>query len=220
MVENFQVGEIGPWSDHAPLVLKLCIPKIPVVTNPGLPYIRNKLREAAESHAYLDVLLRDSLESKKSSEEKRAGFYGPVHHVGNAVKVYSDGSCFGNGTPAARAGAGVYYGPGSPFNVSMRVTGEQTNNRGELLAILHAVSTVPLNKSLELYSDSTYSIRSIVYLAPGHAEKGWKCTNADLLQDITGWVKSRSAPIHFKYVKAHSGNGHNDGADAAAKDGA
>ncbi|KAJ6524383.1 ribonuclease H-like domain-containing protein, partial [Mycena vulgaris] len=170
----------------------------------------------------MDVLLRETLASKKSPEERRAAFYGAVHDGSDisVVKAYTDGSCYDNGSVEARAGAGVYYGPGSPFNVSLRVTGVQTNNRGELLAILYALSTVPPNKTLAIYSDSEYSIRSITYWAPGHAEKGWKCANADILQDIVSWIKYRSAALKFFHVKAHSGNGHNDGADAAAKAGA
>ncbi|KAJ6606792.1 ribonuclease H-like domain-containing protein [Mycena sp. CBHHK59/15] len=140
--------------------------------------------------------------------------------VGGPVKVYTDGSCFGNGKGSARAGAGIYAGPQSSLNASLRVTGDQTNNRGELLAILCALSTVRPNRTLEIYSDSEYAIRSIAYWAVDHAQKGWRCANADLLKDIVSWIKFRSAPISFHHVKAHSGNGHNDAADIAAKAGA
>ncbi|KAJ7440920.1 ribonuclease H-like domain-containing protein, partial [Mycena galericulata] len=189
--------------------------------NPGLPHLREKIRNARESEEYLDVLLRETLESRQTPDEKRAAFYGLVHDgVGNPVQVYTDGSCFDNGLSTARAGAGVYFGPGSSRNVSLRVTGQQTNNRGELLAILHVLSTIPMYTPLKIHSDSEYCIRSIVYWAPGHAERGWKCANADLLRDIVSWLKFRSAPVEFVHVKAHSGNGHNDGADMAAKAGA
>ncbi|KAJ7262723.1 ribonuclease H-like domain-containing protein, partial [Mycena haematopus] len=136
------------------------------------------------------------------------------------VQVYTDGSCFNNGTPMARAGAGVYFGPGNQFNASLRVHGAQSNNRGELLATLYALYTVQPDRSLTIYSDSQHSIRSIVYWAPSHAESGWKCANADILQDIVSWIKYRTAPVRFVYVKAHAGNSHNDAADAAAKAGA
>ncbi|KAJ7475569.1 ribonuclease H-like domain-containing protein, partial [Mycena galericulata] len=166
-------------------------------------------------------LLRKTLDSKKSPEEKRRNFYGPVYGTDTAgIKVYTDGSCFDNGLPNARAGAGIYFGPGHGLNESLRVTGDQTNNRGELLAILYSLSTTPSNKRLDIYSDSEYAIRSIVYWAPGHAEAGWKCANADILQDIVSWLQYRSSPTHFFYVKAHAGNRHNDAADMAAKAGA
>ncbi|KAJ7031049.1 ribonuclease H-like domain-containing protein, partial [Mycena alexandri] len=165
--------------------------------------------------------LRNTLASKKSPEEKRAAFYGPVYGSDTAgIKAYTDGSCLNNGSPHARAGAGVYLGPRNQHNTSLRVTGGQTNNRGELLAILYCLSTLPFDRRLDIYSDSEYSIRSIFYWAPGHAEAGWKCANADLLQDIVSWIKFRSAPVHLFHVKAHNGNQHNEAADTAAKAGA
>ncbi|KAJ6620279.1 ribonuclease H-like domain-containing protein, partial [Mycena sp. CBHHK59/15] len=163
----------------------------------------------------------DSLAAKKSPDEKLNAFYGPVFDISSTlVKVYTDGSCIGNGKGSAHAGAGTYAGPQSSLNASLRVTGEQTNNRGELLAILYTLSTVQPNHHLEIYSDSEYAICSIVYWAPDHAQKGWKCANADLLKDMVSWIKFRSAPVHFHHVKAHSGNGHNEAANAAAKAGA
>ncbi|KAF9780845.1 hypothetical protein BJ322DRAFT_1011739, partial [Thelephora terrestris] len=55
------------------------------------------------------------------------------------LTVYTDGSCIGNGTAEARAGSGVWYAPQDPRNASIRVPGKaQSNQVGELLAILHA----------------------------------------------------------------------------------
>ncbi|KAJ7787347.1 ribonuclease H-like domain-containing protein, partial [Mycena olivaceomarginata] len=149
-------------------------------------------------------------------------FYGPIcDAVGRTgVQVYTDGSCFNNGTPHARAGAGVYSGPGNKNNASLRVPGEQSNNCGELFAILYSLSSAEPDKSLTIYSDSQHSIRSIIYWAPNRAEAGWNCANADILQDIVSWIKFRTAPLRFIYVKAHAGNSHNEAADAAAKAGA
>ncbi|KAJ6518341.1 ribonuclease H-like domain-containing protein, partial [Mycena vitilis] len=199
----------------------MTIPDVPALTNPGGTYLREKIEESKTSEAYLDVLLRETLQAKRSPEDRRAAFYGSAYGSDTGgIKAYTDGSCFLNGSPEAYAGAGVYLGPNNKFNASLRVTGDQTNNRGELLAILYCLSNIPADKRLDIYSDSEYSIRSIVYWAPGHAETGWKCANADLLQDIVSWIKFRSAPVHFFYVKAHAGNRHNEAADAAAKLGA
>ncbi|KAJ7817263.1 ribonuclease H-like domain-containing protein, partial [Mycena olivaceomarginata] len=200
----------------------MLVPDTPPPADPGAGYLREKLRESKESAAHLDVLLRETLKSKKSPAEKQAGFYGPIcDAVGRTgVQVYTDGSCFNNGTPHARAGAGVYFGPGNKNNASLRVPGEQSNNRGELFAILYSLSSAESDKSLTIYSDSQHSIRSIVYWAPNRAEAGWNCANADILQDIVSWIKFRTAPLRFIYVKAHAGNSHNEAADAAAKAGA
>jgi exonuclease III len=144
MVQDFEVFPINQCSDHAPLVLKMKIPETPVAVNLGNTYLRDKIREPKSSEAFLDVLLRETLESKLSPEDKRAAFYGPVYESNSrGIKVYTDGSCFENGSPNARAGAGVYVGPNNKFNTSLRITGDQTNNRGELLAILYCLSNIP-----------------------------------------------------------------------------
>ncbi|KAK7016922.1 hypothetical protein R3P38DRAFT_2541128, partial [Favolaschia claudopus] len=222
MVQNFEVLPVGPWSDHAPLVLDILLPDSLPPTNPGKEFVQARRREANDSNAYLDVLLRETVESKPTPQQKQARFYGPVYDDAgrSGVQVYTDGSCLHNGMRNARAGAGVYFGPNSPLNASLRVHGDQTNNRGELLAILYAIYSAPSNRALTVYSDSQLSIRSIVYWAPRNAEMGWKCANADILKDIVSWIRFRTAPVRFVYVKAHAGNSHNEAADKAAKNGA
>ncbi|KAJ6579238.1 ribonuclease H-like domain-containing protein, partial [Mycena vulgaris] len=115
---------------------------------------------------------------------------------------------------------GVYFGPGSARNQPLRVTGPQTNNRGELLGILYALSIVQPFKAVGIDTNSEYSIRSMVYLAVENAQKGWRCANADLLQDIVAWIHCRSAPVMLHHVAGHSGSAHNDMADTLAKEGA
>ncbi|KAJ6522872.1 hypothetical protein B0H19DRAFT_973189, partial [Mycena capillaripes] len=96
--------------------------------------------------------------------------------------------------PDACAGAGVYFGPGNQHNASLRISGEQSDNCGELLAILYSLYSAELDRSLTIYSESQRSIRSIAYWAPNHAEAG---ANADILQDIVSWIIYRTAPLRF-----------------------
>jgi exonuclease III len=109
MVKSFEVCRVGPWSDHAPVILKLAIPNVPILQNPGLPYIRERRLAAEESNGYLDCLLRDTLAEEQCPEEKRNLFYGPVYSGSSQgpVMVYTDGSCLKNGSTGARAGAGI-----------------------------------------------------------------------------------------------------------------
>ena len=53
--------------------------------------------------------------------------------------VYTDGSCLGNGRSGAKAGYGVYFGRDDARNEWKRVTGPQTNNRGELMGVIRAL---------------------------------------------------------------------------------
>ncbi|KAJ3768667.1 ribonuclease H-like domain-containing protein, partial [Lentinula raphanica] len=143
------------------------------------------------------------------------------HIIRAPLKTYTDGSCLNNSQPNARAGAGVYFGnPRHPSNIAARVTGSQTNNRGELYAILVLLQKVPLMRSLEIYSDSEYAIRSIVYRAPTESQANWTCSNGDILDRITSWISARQAPLILHHVRAHTNNQHNDSADSLAKKGA
>ncbi|KAI0310010.1 ribonuclease H-like domain-containing protein, partial [Amylostereum chailletii] len=131
--------------------------------------------------------------------------------------IYTDGSCLDNGKPHARAGAGVYQGENSSRNLVLRVPDEQTNNRGECLAILVALAKASPDRPLRIYSDSEYAIRSVTWWAPKSESLGWQCANGDLLKDCVAWMKARSAAVYLEHITAHSGNWGGDAADRLAK---
>ncbi|THU80197.1 ribonuclease H-like protein, partial [Dendrothele bispora CBS 962.96] len=129
---------------------------------------------------------------------------------------YTDGSCKPPSGPNARAGAGVFLGPHNAMNCAKWVTGVQTNNRGELYAILVALQLCPMDRSVVIHSDSEYAINSITTWAPMNAKCGWSCANGDLLRVICSWIRARSARVVFKWVKGHAQNAHNEAADQLA----
>ena len=134
--------------------------------------------------------------------------------------MYTDGSCHGNGTERARAGSGVFWGKDSPENLAVRVPGKQTNNRGEIFAILMALLRAQGDPALKIFTDSVYTIKSLVEWAPSSAEKAWKIENGDLIRDAALLIKLRRGPVALVQVKGHSKNKHNDAADQLANMGA
>ncbi|KAH9850897.1 hypothetical protein C2E23DRAFT_713309, partial [Lenzites betulinus] len=71
-----------------------------------------------------------------------------------AVEVFTDGSCEGNGTETATAGAGVWFGEGDPRNAAVRVPGEcQTNQAAEAYACLVAAERTPDFAPLTIITD-------------------------------------------------------------------
>ncbi|KAF8147873.1 ribonuclease H-like domain-containing protein, partial [Crassisporium funariophilum] len=134
--------------------------------------------------------------------------------------VYTDGSCRDNGTDRARAGAGVYWGANSPMNKAYRVPGDQTNNRGEIYAVLKAIQGARPHVFLKIYSDSVYAIKSIAEWAVDNDNLGWSHGNADIIKEVVAAIQRRTGPVNLIQVKAHSGNRHNDEADRLAKEGA
>ncbi|KZP05885.1 ribonuclease H-like protein, partial [Athelia psychrophila] len=93
-----------------------------------------------------------------------------------------DGGCTNNGTPSARAGLGVYFGPNSPLNLSERLEdGEQTSQRAELRAAVRALQQVQIalrddikTRKIVLLSDSKYLVDGITIFIHAWKENGWK----------------------------------------------
>ncbi|KAJ3710106.1 ribonuclease H-like domain-containing protein, partial [Lentinula raphanica] len=142
------------------------------------------------------------------------------HACSPALKIYTDGSCLSPNTPVARAGIGIFIGLNHPLNLSSRICGPQRNNRAELLAILASIQRTSLARPLEIFTDSTYAITSLVHLAPDNSQCGWVCPNGDILRVLAQWIASRSTPMRLTHVRAHRGHAQNEAADRLAKDGA
>ncbi|KAF9469665.1 ribonuclease H-like domain-containing protein, partial [Collybia nuda] len=140
--------------------------------------------------------------------------------------VYSDGACKGNGKADPIAGVGVWWGVDDPRNIAERCPGDQTNNRAELIAILRILETTPRTKKpLLIKSDSQYSIKCFRDWLPNWRKNGWKKSdgesikNGDIIRYLSAHLDARARfgqKIRLQYVKGHSGEQGNDGADAQA----
>lgn len=144
--------------------------------------------------------------------------------------IYTDGSSLSNGRVGARAGVGVYFGPGDRKNVSEALTGSrQTNQRAELTAVLRALDIAPRHREVTIYTDSRYSIDCVTSWYKNWKRNGWLTANKkpvenkDLVQDIRGKMEEREAlgkGTYFVWVKGHSGDKGNAEADRLAVEGA
>ena len=135
--------------------------------------------------------------------------------------IYTDGSCNNGGTDEARAGSGVWYGNQDPRNVAIRVPGKkQTNQIGELLAILHAIKSTPVNQPLRIRSDSRFAIDGLTEHAREWEKKDWiGVTHGALFKCTTAWIRARTATTILQWVKGHSGIEGNEEADKLAAEG-
>ncbi|KAJ7134436.1 ribonuclease H-like domain-containing protein, partial [Mycena epipterygia] len=167
----------------------------------------------------IDRLFIQTLNSKLTPEKKLEKLFRQVTTTSNPVEVYVDGSCLNNGRDDTAAGSGIYWGPNHAWNEALRVPGSQTNNQGEVYAFLRALQRAHADETLHIWSDSEYAMEGVACRAPDEASRGWKCVNGDLFRDIVSVIKARRAPVVFIKVKGHSGNSHNDAADALAKQG-
>lgn len=148
----------------------------------------------------------------------------------DTVRVWTDGSSRGNGKAGAVAGYGVFFSDGDERNVSAPLEGTpQTNQRAELTAALRALEIVPLDKNIEIITDSNYTINCATVWYKGWEKNGWKTStgnpvmNEDLVKQIRERIDERTkakVQTNLTWVKGHDENPGNVAADRLAVSGA
>ncbi|XP_060090337.1 ribonuclease H1-like isoform X2 [Heteronotia binoei] len=149
-----------------------------------------------------------------------------LSYMGDYAVVYTDGCCSSNGRHKARAGTGVYWGPGHPLNSSERLPGRQTNQRAEIHAACKAIEQAKSQniKKLAIYTDSKFTINGMTDWVPNWQRNGWKTsTGKDVInkEDFERLAKlSEGMDIQWMHVPGHAGFTGNEAADRLAKEGA
>ncbi|XP_047638668.1 ribonuclease H1 isoform X2 [Phacochoerus africanus] len=147
-------------------------------------------------------------------------------YMGEFVVVYTDGCCSSNGRRRARAGIGVYWGPGHPLNVGIRLPGRQTNQRAEIHAACKALKLAKAQNisKLVLYTDSMFTINGITSWVPGWKKNGWRTSthkevvNKEDFQELERLAQGMD--IQWMHVPGHAGFIGNEEADRLAREGA
>jgi len=128
--------------------------------------------------------------------------------------VYIDGSCINNGKVNASAGYGVFFDYNDVRNESGVVKGKQTNNTGELTALIRALEILKKDiedkKIINIYTDSEYVIKCSGSYGAKLAKNDWKTEsdkvppNLKLLQKIYELYSPHKKTIKIHYIKAHT----------------
>jgi ribonuclease HI len=144
------------------------------------------------------------------------------------VTIYCDGACepnpgnAGSGIVVYRAGklAELWFGLYNPRG---------TNNTAELNALYHALrmaeAEIKTSNTVEVCSDSAYSINCICSWALNWEKKGWKkpggeIKNLELIQDCYAIYRRTEKKLKLTHVAAHVGTEGNELADRMAMLGA
>ena len=149
----------------------------------------------------------------------------------NYVQVYTDGSCINNPEEPNRklAGIGVFFNPRNRHNTCMKVLGEQTNIRGEIMAIIQAIRIAAKLQvtRLKINTDSELTIRTVEEYIPRWEENEWKTSQGRAIQNLELILQLRNTikrlegklEVSFRFIKAHVGHFGNEEADKLAKNG-
>ena len=141
-----------------------------------------------------------------------------MSEANNIINIYIDGSCINNGNPNAQAGYGVYFKKDDERNEYARVIGKQSNNTGELTALIRAIEIVYDNLNIQsstikinIYTDSEYVIKCAGNYGDKLSKNEWKTTtgsvppNLKLIQRIHEIYKPFKKQIELFHIKAHTG---------------
>lgn len=140
------------------------------------------------------------------------------------VSIYCDGACdpnpghAGSGIVVYRAGelAELWYGLYNPHG---------TNNTAELNALFRALSMaeveIAAGRSVEVCSDSAYSINCVRKWAPGWEKRGWTrvdgpIKNLQIIQDCYAIYRRIKKQLRLIHVAGHAGTEGNELADRMA----
>ena len=152
----------------------------------------------------------------------------------NIINVYTDGSCFDNGTPNARAGIGIRFDHDDYQDIYKKHKLKQTNNSAELYAIYYALKVlkdeIKEGKIVNIRTDNTYSIGCLTDYGKKNFDKGWKTNipNKDLVKKAYlryTYLKKKNPNLNIYHVYGHQGSKdihskNNELADKLAKKGA
>lgn len=140
--------------------------------------------------------------------------------MSNKVLMYTDGACRGN---PGLGGWGVWMQYREHTKELCGGETDTTNNRMELMAAIQGLEALARPCQVEMYTDSQYVRKGITEWLESWKARGWRTAakkpvkNADLWQRLDAATQQHK--IEWHWVKGHSGDVHNERADALANQG-
>ena len=90
------------------------------------------------------------------------------------IAIYTDGACFNNGKENAKCGSRIWISPNHEWNKAIRVPGEaQSNQIGEISAVITAATITPHSYPLKIITDSKYVIEGMTTHLSKWEDRGW-----------------------------------------------
>lgn len=133
------------------------------------------------------------------------------------VQIYTDGACKGNPGPGGWGALLQYKDKKRELYGGERNT---TNNRMELLAVIHALEVLSKKASVRVTTDSQYVKNGITQWIYNWKRNGWRTArkqpvkNADLWRQLDKLVAKHD--VAWAWIKGHSGHPENERADRLA----
>lgn len=173
-------------------------------------------------------------ESKKPTylqkrKRKENDPHSTLKRVSGVIHIFTDGACIRNGKPDAVAGYGVHFPHKEYEDVAKPFMYRPiTNQRAELYAIYHALSTAVhdnLVKTTCIYTDSDYSINCLTKWCAKWKRDNWTrpkgdpLMNLDIIRPLYELYEKNKSNVRFIHVFSHTGgtDDYSKGNDVADK---
>ena len=136
----------------------------------------------------------------------------------NQVALFTDGACSGNPGPGGW-GALLRYG-----SAEKELSGGEpatTNNRMEMLAVIHGLESLKKPVWVRIYTDSQYVMKGMTEWLPGWKRRGWKTADRQPVKNMDLWQRLEAAvaphQVEWEWVRGHSGHPENERVDQLAR---
>lgn len=135
------------------------------------------------------------------------------------VELYTDGACSGNPGPGGWA-----YILKHPVSGSSREEAgaeiETTNNRMELMAVIHGLVALKSPSLVDLYSDSQYVLNGLKEWIDSWKRRGWKTAAKQPVKNQDLWETldelRHKHDLRFHWVRGHNEHPENERCDQLA----
>lgn len=134
------------------------------------------------------------------------------------VLLFTDGACSGNPGPGGWAVLMRYRA------VERELSGaepETTNNRMELLAVIHGLEALKRPMPVCIYTDSEYVLKGATQWLAGWKQRSWKTAGKQPVKNVDLWQRLETAllqhQVQWEWVRGHSGHPENERVDALAR---
>lgn len=134
------------------------------------------------------------------------------------VQLFTDGACSGNPGPGGWAALLRYREQERELSGGEPAT---TNNRMEMLAVIHGLEALKRPMPVRIYTDSQYVMKGITEWLAAWKRRGWKTADRQPVKNVDLWQRLDSAlnphQVEWQWVRGHNGHPENERVDALAR---